>query len=80
MKEMWILAFEELVEEYLEDHPSATEKQAEDFACEQASDRVGDNFADIGDQARKESRENPNNVTVSSDRFRVTGFNPKEEK
>ncbi len=80
MKEFWIQAYEELVEEYLENHPGASEAQAEAFAEDGAQDRMADNIADICDRGRKESRENPNNVTVSSDRYMVTGFNqPKGE-
>lgn len=58
MKEYWIAAYEELVEEYLEDHPSASEEQAEAFAERMASSRMTDDFADLGDRLRKEQREN----------------------
>lgn len=78
-KELWIQAHDELVEEYMEDNPSVSWTEAYDRTAEHASERAGDNLADLIDQGRKESRENPNNVTVSS-QFMVTGFNPRGTK
>ncbi len=56
-KELWIQAYEELVGEYLDDHPGATEEQAEAFAEGMAYSRSQDNLADRIDQHRKERRE-----------------------
>lgn len=77
-KDLWIQAHDELVEEYMEDNPSVSWTEAYDRCAEHASERMGDNLADQIDLLNDESRENPDNVTVSNDRYMVTGFNPKE--
>ena len=56
-KELWIQAHDELVEEYMEDHPSVTWEQAYDRCAEHASERMGDNLADLADRLRMEAKE-----------------------
>lgn len=46
-KELWIAAYEQLIEEYMEE--GLTEAQAEALAEEHASVRLRDNLADMGD-------------------------------
>ena len=57
-KELWIQAHEELVEEYLEEYPDASWTEAYDRTADYASERMGDNLADLGDQLRKQAKEN----------------------
>lgn len=49
-KELWIVAYDQLMEEYIEG--GLTEAQAEALAEEHASDRLRDNLADMGDYLR----------------------------
>ena len=56
-KELWIQAHDELVEEYLEQYPTASWTEAYDRTAEHASERMGDNLADLGDQLRKQAKE-----------------------
>ncbi len=56
-KELWIQAHDELVEEYMEQYPSASWTEAYDKCAEHASERMGDNLADLGDQLRKQMQE-----------------------
>lgn len=56
-KEMWMAAHEELVEEYLEDNPEASWTEAYERTADYASERMGDNLADLGDQERKRRQE-----------------------
>ena len=51
-KEMWIAAYEQLAEEYLEENPEATEAEVEKYACDNAHDRSCDNMAAIADAWR----------------------------
>lgn len=53
MKELFIEAHEELIEEYLEQHPGATEQQAIDATADAASDRMTDKYAAMIDHARQ---------------------------
>ncbi len=46
-KELWIAAYEQLVEEYMEE--GLTEAQAEILAEDGAQYRMRDNLADLGD-------------------------------
>jgi hypothetical protein len=48
-KEHFIAAHEQLIEEYLERHPEATEAQAYDRTADAAYDRMRDNLADLAD-------------------------------
>jgi hypothetical protein len=50
-KELFIAAHEQLIEEYLEAHPEATEAEAYDKTADAADGRYRDNFADMADVA-----------------------------
>lgn len=52
-KEHFIAAHEELVEEYLERHPNATEAEAYDRTADAAYNRMRDNLADMADHYRQ---------------------------
>lgn len=41
----------------MEDNPSVSWTEAYDRTAEHASERMGDNLADLGDQLRKQARE-----------------------
>lgn len=56
-KDAYIDAVEELVEEYLEKHPDATEEQADTFAEDNAWERYQDNLADLIDEANDTRKE-----------------------
>ena len=56
-KEMWIAAHEQLIEEYLEEHPDATEKEASDITAKFASDRAGDIYSGMVDRAKDLAKE-----------------------
>ncbi len=56
-KDLWIQAHDELVEEYMEDNPSVSWTEAYNRCAAYASERMGDNLADLGDQLRKELQE-----------------------
>lgn len=49
MKELFIAAHEELIEEYLERHPHATEAEAYDATADAAYDRMVDHMAHMAD-------------------------------
>lgn len=49
-KDLWIAAYDQLIEEYMEE--GLTEAQAEALAEEYASGRLRDNLADMGDYLR----------------------------
>ena len=51
-KDLFIEAHEELIAEYLDDHPDATEAQAYDATADADYGRMVDNFADRCDAAR----------------------------
>lgn len=57
MKEMWIAAHMELVEEYLEAHPDVSWDEAYEITADRADDRFRDNFADAVDAARVRAKE-----------------------
>ena len=57
MRELYIQAHEELIAEYLENHPNATEVQAYDLMADKAYDRYRDKFADQVDQARQRKKD-----------------------
>ncbi len=51
MKELWIAAHEELIGEYLEAHPDATEAEAERATEDAAYARMQDKYEDMIDRA-----------------------------
>lgn len=56
-KEIYIAAHEELIEEYLERHPNATEAEAYDKCADAAYDRYRDKYADMVDRARQRAKD-----------------------
>lgn len=56
-KELFIEAHEELIEQYLERHPNATEAEAYDKTADRAYDRMTDKYADMIDQARQRAKD-----------------------
>jgi hypothetical protein len=56
-KEMFIDAHEELIGEYLEAHPDASESEACDKTADRAYDRYRDNLADIVDAAKQRAKD-----------------------
>lgn len=56
-KELYMDAHEELITEYLEAHPDATEAEAEAATAYRAYDRMVDRLADMADYARMRARE-----------------------
>ena len=54
-KEMWIAAHEELVEEYLSQHPEADEAKAYDAVVDATQERYAWNCAGLIDRARDEA-------------------------
>jgi hypothetical protein len=57
MKEFFIEAHEELIAEYLEDHPDATEDEAYEATSDAAYGRMTDNLAAMGDAYRTQQKE-----------------------
>lgn len=57
MKELFIQAHEELIEQYLEKHPEATEAEAYDKTADGAYDRMRDKLADKADFLRMQRKE-----------------------
>lgn len=57
MKELFIAAHEELVEQYLLDHPNADWSQAYEATADGAYGRMRDKFADMADTARLRAKE-----------------------
>lgn len=53
MKELYIAAHEELIEEYFEAHPDATEAEAYEATADAADERMSANLADRIDRARQ---------------------------
>ena len=56
-KELFIEAHEELIAEYLEAHPDATESEAYDATADLAYSRMQDNLADRIDYLRAVAKE-----------------------
>ena len=57
-KELYIAAHEQLIEEYLETHPAATEAEAYEATADGAWDRMTDNIAHQADMIRARMKEN----------------------
>ncbi len=51
-KEIWIEAFDELIEKYLEEHEDATDEEAQAYAEKQIDQVYADNIGDMIDAAR----------------------------
>lgn len=56
-KEMFIDAHEELIGQYLETHPNATEDEAYDKTADAAYGRMTDKYADMIDHARQRAKD-----------------------
>lgn len=56
-KELFMAAHEQLIEEYLEAHPDATEDEAYEATADGAWDRMRDNIADQIDYLRMKRKE-----------------------
>jgi hypothetical protein len=56
-KEMFIDAHMDLIDEYMEAHPEATEAEAYDKTADGAYSRMTDRMADIADHARDLAKE-----------------------
>lgn len=56
-KELFIAAHEELVEEYLEQHPDADWNEAYEKTADVANDRYRDKFADMVDAAKQRAKD-----------------------
>lgn len=59
-KEMFIAAHEELVEQYLNDHPNATWGQAYEATADGAYDRYRDKWADMADAVKQRAKDEGN--------------------
>ena len=57
VKEWFIRAHEELIEEYLLEHPEATEAEAYEKTADKANDRMAYNMADLADRVKDEYKE-----------------------
>ena len=55
-KELFIIAHEQCIEEYLEEHPDATEAEAYEATADAAGKRYIENVADMIDQARERAK------------------------
>lgn len=56
-KEWFFAAHEQLIEEYLDDHPDATEEEAYERTGDAAYDRMVDMLADAGDAMHDRMKE-----------------------
>ena len=56
-KELWMAVHEEMVEEYLMEHPDAEWSEAYEKTADAVSDRFRDKFADMIDSARARAKD-----------------------
>ena len=56
-KELYMASHEELIDEYMEAHPDATEQEAYDATADAAYGRMTDKIADMIDYARMMKKE-----------------------
>jgi len=56
-KELWVDTFERLVQEFMDEHPKATDSAAEAWAEKMIDDRYADRLADMADYARMMAKE-----------------------
>ena len=59
-KEMWIAAFDRLIEEYEMEHPDCTPEEAEAYAERRIDARYHDDFADLIDSAKQRAKDEGN--------------------
>ena len=62
MKDLYILIHEELVEQYMEWNPNATDEEAYEMTAANAWDELQNRLADQADNARKQAREKQHGV------------------
>ena len=56
-KELFIAAHEQVIEEYLEEHPEATDAEAYEKTADAAYNRMTENIADLIDRERDRRKE-----------------------
>jgi len=56
-KELFIAAHEQVIEEYLEEHPEATDAEAYEKTADAAYNRMTENVADLIDRERDRRKE-----------------------
>ena len=56
-KELYIIAYEEIAAELMDENPAMTEAEAYALAEDQAYDRMRDKLADRADRARQEQKD-----------------------
>jgi len=56
-KAYFIAKHDELIEEYLEENPDATDDEAADATAEQANDQTSEMLAEYGDWQRQQNKE-----------------------
>lgn len=56
-KELFIAAHEQVIEEYLEEHPEATDAEAYEKTADAAYNRMTENVADLIDRERDHRKE-----------------------
>ena len=56
-KAYFIAKHDELIEEYLEENPNATDDEAADATAEQANDPTSEMLAEYGDWQRQQNKE-----------------------
>jgi hypothetical protein len=59
MKELYIAAHEELIEQYMNDHPGVDWSEAYEKTADGAYDRYRDKFADMVDATRMRAKYEP---------------------
>ena len=57
-KELYIQAHEQLIEEYLSEHQTASENEAYEATADQAWNKMADNMADMADRLNDEAKGN----------------------
>jgi|TARA_R110000824_G_scaffold71349_1_gene182661 hypothetical protein len=57
MKELFINCHEAAIARYLETHPKATDKEAEDATCNEAYEKMQDKYHDMVDRERDRRKE-----------------------
>lgn len=60
MKELYIDAHEELIEQYLLDHPDADRDEAYDKTADRAYDKMVDKYTDMIDAAKQRAKDEGN--------------------
>ena len=56
-KDLYMAAHDELIEQYLEDHPDADWAEAYERTADKAMDRMTDKYADMIDRARMDAKD-----------------------